>query len=102
MKGLTEEQIAMATRRAGALSDATRVRILEVLGRAPQPVGQIAAALESQPSTVSRHLQVLFMAGLVHRRRDASAVIYSIASRDLLGWCRMLAAPRLRSTGRTR
>jgi DNA-binding transcriptional ArsR family regulator len=102
MKPLSNEQIATIARRARALSDPTRVRILEVLARAPQPVGLIAVALASQPSTISRHLQVLFVAGLVERRRDASAVIYSIATEDLIVWCRTLAARRLNSTDRTR
>jgi DNA-binding transcriptional ArsR family regulator len=97
MKPLTNKQLGLIARRARALSDPTRVRILEVLARAPQQVGRIAAALASQPSTVSRHLQVLFVAGLVDRRRDASAVIYSIATDDLLVWCRALARPRLHS-----
>jgi DNA-binding transcriptional ArsR family regulator len=96
MKPLSDEQIGLIARRARALSEPTRIRILEVLARAAQPVGQIAAALASQPSTVSRHLQVLFVAGLVDRRREASTVIYSIASDDLLVWCRAFATPRLK------
>ena len=95
MKTFSNDQVALIARRARALSDPTRVRILEALARAPQQVGRIAEALTSQPSTISRHLQVLFAAGLVERRREASAVIYSIASDDLLAWCRALAAPRL-------
>ena len=91
MKRLSDEQVNVVAWRARALGDATRVRILDVLGRAAQPVGQIATALESQPSTVSKHLQVLYHAGLVQRRRSASTVIYSIADRDLLDWCRYLA-----------
>jgi DNA-binding transcriptional ArsR family regulator len=97
MKALTNQQLGLIARRARALSDPTRVRILEVLARAPEQVGRIAVALASQPSTVSRHLQVLFAAGLVDRRRDASAVIYSIATDDLLAWCLALARPRLNS-----
>jgi hypothetical protein len=44
---------------------------------------------------ISKHLQVLFRAGLVVRRRSASAVIYTIAAEDLSQWCRYLAAARL-------
>jgi DNA-binding transcriptional ArsR family regulator len=102
MKPLSEDQVGLITRRAGALSDPTRVRILEVLDRAPQRVGDIAEALASQHSTVSRHLQVLFTAGLVHRRREASAVIYSIASPELLAWCRALGDTHLKAAGRER
>ena len=90
MKRLTDEQVGLVARRARALADGTRVRILDVLGRAEQPVGQIAAALDSQPSTISKHLQVLFHADLVHRRRAASTVIYSVADQEILDWCRYL------------
>ena len=95
MKRFSVEQVDLIARRSRALGDETRVRILDVLGRSEQPVGQIAAALASQPSTVSKHLQVLFHAGLVLRRRSASAVIYSIADPDLLAWCRYLGAAQL-------
>ncbi len=97
MKRFTDEQLTLVARRARALGDVTRVRILDVLGRAEQPVGMIAATLESEPSTISKHLQVLFHAGLVLRRRAASAVIYSIADAELLEWCRYLGTQRLES-----
>ena len=74
MRFFTDEQVRMVAHRARALSDPTRVKILEVLARSEQPVGQIAAAISSQPSTVSKHLQVLFLAGLVGRRRSAATV----------------------------
>ena len=100
MKALSDAQVGLVVRRARALSDPTRVRILEVLGRSEQPVGQIATTLGSQPSTVSKHLQVLFLAGLVHRRRAASAVIYSITDVELLSWSRYLGAPEVGASAR--
>jgi DNA-binding transcriptional ArsR family regulator len=48
-----------------------------------------------QQSTASKHLQVLFRAGLVRRRREASAVIYSLADTELLAWCRYLSSRQL-------
>lgn len=95
MKRLSDEQATLVAERARALGDPTRVRILDLLGHAEQPVGQIASALACEPSLISKHLQVLFRAGLVVRRRSASAVIYSIASEELSDWCRYLAAARL-------
>ena len=79
------------------MGDPTRLRILEVLARGEQPVGLIAEAISTEQSTVSRHLQVLFHAGLVQRRREASAVIYSVAADDLLDWLEYLARPQLAS-----
>ena len=92
MKRFTDPQINLIAARSRALGEPTRVRILEVLAQAEQPVGVIAAAVDSLQSTVSKHLQVLFHAGLVERRRSASAVIYSIADPELLEFCRYLGS----------
>jgi DNA-binding transcriptional ArsR family regulator len=95
MRRLTDQQVDAISARSRALGEPTRVRILEVLAQGEQPVGVIAAAVDSLQSTVSKHLQVLFHAGLVERRRSASAVIYSIADPELLEWCRYLGSHRL-------
>ena len=95
MKRLSDEQTGLIVERARALGDPTRVRIIDLLASAEQPVGQIASALACEPSMISKHLQVLFRAGLVVRRRSASAVIYTIASDELSEWCRYLATARL-------
>jgi ArsR family transcriptional regulator, lead/cadmium/zinc/bismuth-responsive transcriptional repressor len=95
MKRLSEVQVQLVVQRSRALSDATRVRILDILTRSPQPVGQIAAALRSEPSLISKHLQVLHHAKLVDRRREASTVIYRVVSSDVLACCRYLASADL-------
>jgi ArsR family transcriptional regulator len=95
MRRFSDQQIHTIASRARALGDPTRVRILEVLAQGEQPVGVIAAAVDSLQSTVSKHLQVLFHAGLVERRRSARAVIYSIADAELLEWCRYLGSQHL-------
>jgi DNA-binding transcriptional ArsR family regulator len=95
MRNLSQERIGRVAGRARALGDPTRVRILDVLARGEQPVGHLAEALDSQQSTISKHLQVLHQAGLVQRRRAASAVIYSLSSRQLIDWMRYLSASKL-------
>ena len=91
MSRFSDAQTRLIASRAHALTDVTRIRILDVLSRAELPVGHIASALASEPSTISKHLQVLFRAGFVERRRLASAVIYSLVDSELLEWCRYLA-----------
>ncbi|HVL66489.1 MAG TPA: metalloregulator ArsR/SmtB family transcription factor [Vicinamibacterales bacterium] len=102
MKTFSDGQITQIAVRARALGDATRVRILGVLARGEQAVGQIAEAAGTQQSTASKHLQVLFHAGLVQRRRAASTVIYWIASPQLLEWCRYLGTRTLTPSGARR
>src|SRR5690349_1427080 len=94
MRRLSAEQATLVSARARALGDPTRVRILDVLSRAEQPVGRIAALLRCEPSTVSKHLQLLFHAGLVARRRDGSTVIYSMVDDGLIEWFHHLAQRR--------
>jgi DNA-binding transcriptional ArsR family regulator len=100
MKRLSEEHVSLIAGRARALGEPIRVRIIETLSRGEQAVGQLAASLGMQQSTASKHLQVLFHAGLVHRRRDASAVIYSLADPELVAWCRYLSTKQLASGAR--
>ena len=49
---------------------------------------------------MSKHLQVLFNAGLVRRRREASAVIYTIASDELPELFRFLSTRTLAETAK--
>jgi DNA-binding transcriptional ArsR family regulator len=95
MRRLSQDDVSLIANRARALAEPVRVRLLERLSRGDQAVGQLAAALGMQQSTVSKHLQVLFRAGLVGRRRSASAVIYSIAATELIAWCRYLSHRQL-------
>lgn len=95
MKPLSDEHIRRVAGRAHALADVTRVRIVLALSRSALTVGRIAAALDSEPSTISKHLQVLFREGLVARRREASTVVYSLADPQLVDWCRYLSRPQI-------
>jgi len=87
MKKFSDEQLLMIANRGRALADPTRVRILSVLRRGEQAVGQIALAAGTRQSTASKHLQVLHQAGFVQRRRDASTVFYSLTSDAVLEVC---------------
>jgi DNA-binding transcriptional ArsR family regulator len=100
MRPLSRDHVRRIAGRAHALADVTRIRILQTLARNELPVGKIATALASEPSTISKHLQVLFREGLVARRRAASTVIYSIADEDLLEWFAYLACRQIGASPR--
>jgi DNA-binding transcriptional ArsR family regulator len=95
MRRLSQEHVSLIATRAHALAEPARVRMIEALSRGEQSVGQLAAALGMQQSTASKHLQVLFRAGLVERQREASAVIYSVTASELIGLCRYLGHRQL-------
>src|SRR3954454_13928978 len=97
LRRLSREHVRLVANRAHALAEPTRVRMIETLSRGAQAVGQLATALGMQQSSASKHLQVLYRAGLVERRRVASAVIYSVAATELLDWCRYLGHRQLAS-----
>jgi DNA-binding transcriptional ArsR family regulator len=104
MKRLSQDHVNRIAQRARALGETARVRLVETLSRGKHTVGQLATALGMQQSTASKHLQVLYHAGLVQRQRSASMVIYSLMSRDVVAWCRylghrQLARPRSRTAG---
>lgn len=63
-----------------ALSDPTRIQILNYLSRqsAPVSVGTIVADMGLGQSTVSHHLKTLFDVGFITRARDRTARLYAI------------------------
>ena len=65
-----------------ALSDANRVKILKLLQHKELCVCEIQAALEVAQPTVSRHLKVLEVAGLVTYQKDGLWVNYRLAAGD--------------------
>ena len=62
-----------------ALSDETRVRALLLLRKGELCVCQITELFGLAPSTVSKHLSVLYQAGLVESRKMGRWIFYSLA-----------------------
>jgi DNA-binding transcriptional ArsR family regulator len=71
-----------AASRIRAPGHVDRLRIVEVLSRAPANVGEIATRLGLSPTVTSRHLRELHAAQIVDRAQDGNHVIYSLADRD--------------------
>lgn len=64
----------------GCLSDATRLRIVNLLRGGPLCVCHIQEILGEPQVKVSKHLAVLKDAGVVEARREANWMIYSLPS----------------------
>jgi DNA-binding transcriptional ArsR family regulator len=61
-----------------ALSDATRVRIVELLAERERSAGELASHFDTSRPGVSRHLRVLREHGLVRAREDGRRRVYSL------------------------
>ena len=79
-----------------AVGQATRLRILEVLGDGERCVCDIQAAVGEQQSNVSKHLAVLRRSGILTARREGGRVIYRIRNGRIPEFLRQLSdvAPR--------
>jgi DNA-binding transcriptional ArsR family regulator len=61
-----------------ALSDPSRLRILELLKKKEMPAGEIGKNFSMTAPSLSHHLAVLKEADLVSARRDGQSIFYSI------------------------
>ena len=62
-----------------ALSDENRVRMLAALKSGELCMCQIIELLRLAPSTVSKHMAILWQAGLVERRKDGRWIYYRLS-----------------------
>jgi DNA-binding transcriptional ArsR family regulator len=75
---LNEQIIESVAQRFRALGEPQRLRILQALEDGPRTVGDVVKILASSQPNVSRHLQSLYEAGLVKRRRSHTRIVYSV------------------------
>lgn len=76
-----------------ALADENRVRALLALRQGELCVCQITELFGLAPSTISKHLSILFQAGLVESRKEGRWIYYqlrgqgaSVAVREAIDW----------------
>ncbi|RJQ43758.1 MAG: ArsR family transcriptional regulator [Anaerolineaceae bacterium] len=83
-KTLELEVNLLHERVCSALSDTTRIMILYLLSERDMFVNEIAEALDTPQSTISRHLKVLRERNLVSTERQGTAVLYSIVDKRII------------------
>ena len=66
-----------------ALASTPRRRILNHLAGGPMTVGEIADKFDMATPSISKHLAILYEAGLVHQQKRGQHIIYSIAADHL-------------------
>lgn len=65
-----------------ALSDENRLRALVALNAGELCLCQLIELLQLAPSTISKHMDVLYVAGLVTRRKEGRWQYYALAGKD--------------------
>lgn len=72
----------------GLLAEPTRLKILHCLCDGERAVNDVVETVGLTQANTSRHLNLLYRAGVVDRRRDGSQVIYRIIDPNFTDLCR--------------
>jgi DNA-binding transcriptional ArsR family regulator len=91
-----EKMVELVARRFQVLGEPCRIRILQALQSGPRTVNDIVGDLDGNQPNISKHLQILFDAGLVGRERSGNSVFYSVADPVVFKLCELVC----RSTAR--
>ncbi len=75
---MTEESIGEVSQMLKALSDPTRLKIMQTLHHEELCVTDIVEKVGSGQANISKHLQVLAKVNLVQTRREGTTIYYSI------------------------
>lgn len=73
-----DERLAVAVSVLALLADATRLALLDELGRGEADVSTLTEACGAARPSVSQHLAKLRLAGLVTSRKDGRRVVYAL------------------------
>ena len=85
---LSQDAAELIAHRFGALSDPTRLRIVDQLREHEEvSVGELAEVLGASQQNVSKHLAALRAEGFVARRKRGTSALYRISDPGVLELC---------------
>ena len=67
-----------------AFASPRRLELIDLLAQGPHTVEELAGATEQSAANTSQHLQALYGAGVVERRREGNRVRYALAGDDVI------------------
>lgn len=70
------------------LSEPTRLKIIRALCDGEKSVNDIVEQVESTQSNVSRHLNLMYRAGVLGRRKEGTLVMYTVKEPTVVELCR--------------
>jgi DNA-binding transcriptional ArsR family regulator len=91
-KSLQEPQAArvfeLAAELFGVLSTPLRLKVLSALCNEEKTVSQLLGELDTTQPNLSQHLNVLYRAGILARRKEGAQVYYRVQSEKAAALCR--------------
>ncbi len=87
MQDLPPEALTQVAAYFQALSEPTRLQILNILRQGERSVGELAQLCGYSAANISRHLTLLTQHGLVQRESRGNSAIYSIADPSVYALC---------------
>jgi DNA-binding transcriptional ArsR family regulator len=84
---LPDDLVELIAERFRALSEPTRIKLLDRLREGEASVQELTEAIGSSQQNVSKHLGVLRQSGIVGRRKNGNYVFYSIADEGVFSLC---------------
>ena len=89
---LSTEQLALIAEHLKALSEPARLQILSTLISGPRTVNEIVQITGMHQANVSKHLQLLYVHGIVSRRRDRQFIQYALTDQRVFALCELVCA----------
>lgn len=100
-KRLSPEMITLVAERFAALAEPARLHIMQALRSGERTVGELVEATGLGTANVSKHLQLLYGAGFLTRRKDGLRVYYGLAGEDVFRLCDIMCG-RVEAEARSR
>ena len=74
------------------LSEPTRLKIIHALCNGEKSVNDIVYEVNSTQSNISRHLNLMYRAGVLQRRKEGTVVLYQVKEPTVVELCRTVTA----------
>lgn len=87
---VTSKVLERAAELFGVLATPVRLRIIGELCASEKNVSHLLGAIEVSQPNMSRHLSVLYQAGIVTKRRSGANVIYALANDSVVSICKVV------------
>ena len=97
---MSDKMLDLVARRFRTLGEPVRLRLIQQLESGEKTVGDLVAALDGNQPNVSKHLQILYEAGLLARRRSGTSILYSIADPMVFKLCQLVCHSETRKIQR--